>query len=364
MEDLFARVANLVGLAPAKADDFALLAALYVTAALFLLLAYVLAGQVWVERHSVRYVTAKGAQRMSGFWGEWFLFTACTGVVIVALTFTSVDFTELISRNARSVAFGFAVVLAIYTIYAFTVVRDAAAEGKDSAYIARLRNAYCGYAFYSVVFFACGALVVVLLGLQFVEDSKQFAAQAEVVRGTLAKAQAVSADTGRVAADRVRPSLAYLEEANGAIALATDRLQDQMNPTFLFAACIFFVNILIVATPIRYAFVSGAVAITQVSTSIAISGIFIVGLWIYFNSYAVLIEHSLRALQYVRPDPALGDWEATKRYNEIVIDLTGRRNLFGFVRAVGGEGSGLALFAAGIQFTVDRVAARDKPAEA
>jgi hypothetical protein len=134
-----------------------------------------------------------------------------------------------------------------------------------------------------------------------------------------------------------------------------------MNPTFLFAASIFFVNILIAATPIKNAFLSGARAITQVSTAIAIGGVLLMGLLIYFGSYSVLIEEALKALAHVRPDPALGEWEATRRYNEVVVELNARRNLLGFAGAMGGEGSGVAIFAAGIQFAVDRTT---KPKEA
>lgn len=120
----------------------------------------------------------------------------------------------------------------------------------------------------------------------------------------------------------------------------------------------FFVNVLIVATPIRRAFLSGARAITQVTTATAIGGILLIGLFIYFGSYSVMIDDALRALAPLRPDPALGAWEATQRYNEIVVDLNARRNLLGFAGAMGGEGSGLALFAAAIQFAVDRAADR------
>ena len=353
------RIRESLGLGVGDANDLALLLALYVVAIAFLLLSYVLAGQVWVERHSVRYATPKGERRISGFWGELFLFTACAGVVVVALLATDVGFIDFALENLRWTAIVLSGVFLIYLVYAIGVVRSAGKEGKDRAYVARLRNAYIAYAFYTVTFFACGALVVALLGLEFVADRSVFNAEARHILETLAQAQAAAADPARDAAARVHASLAYVEDANGGVAIATNLLQDQMNPTFLFAACVFFVNILIVATPIKRAFLAGATAITQVTTAIAIGGILLVGLFIYFSSYSVMIEHALAALAPLRPDPSLGEWEATQRYNEILVDLNARRNLLGFAGAMGGEGSGLALFAAAIQFAVDRASGRE-----
>ena len=347
-------LASLFGLPPAEGDDLELLAAIYVVAVGFLLWSYVLAGYVWVERHSVHYTTEKGEQRVSGFWGELFLFTACALVVVVALAFTSVDFTDIFVRHAGGVALGFVAVFMIYLIYAFSVVRAAKKEGKNAAYQTCLRNAYCAYAVYSVIFFACGALVVVLLGFEFYTDKAAFDAQAAEVLNTLRQAQTASL-SGQIGA-----SLAYLEDANGGVAMATNTLQDQMNPTFLFAACVFAVNVLLVATPVKNVFLKGAAAITQVTTAVAIGCIILIGLLIYFGSYTVLIEDALQMMAGVRPDPALGEWEATRRFNEIVVELNARRNLLGFAGAISGEGSGIALFAGGIQFAVDRVAGGGK----
>lgn len=351
------QIAETLGLSARDAGDLSLLFVLYVVAVAFLLLSYVLAGQVWVERHSVRYKAASGQERrMSGFWGEFFLVTACAGVVVVALLFTDVGLIDFALGNLQWLAIVLGGVALIYIFYAIGVVRTAAKEGHDHDYVGRLRNAYIAYSVYTVTFFACGALVVILLGLEFAADRTVFDAQAQTIMQTLRDAQAAAADPVRDAAGRTSASLAYLEDANGGVAIATNLLQDQMNPTFLFAACIFFVNILIVATPIKRAFLSGATTITQVTTALAIGGILLIGLFIYFSSYAVLIEDALAAIEALRPDPALGEWEATQRYNEIVVDLNARKNLLGFAAAMGGEGSGVALFAAAIQFTVDRAA--------
>jgi hypothetical protein len=340
---------DFLGLTPAEADDLYLLAAIYVIAVGFLLWAYVLAGQVWVERHSVHYKTETGMARVSGFWGEWVLFTACACVVVVALLFTSVDFSEMMARNWGNVGIGFVAVFLIYLVYAWSVVRAARNAGALPEYRHRLRNAYVSYAVYSVLFFAFGALVVVLLGFEFFEDKVAFDHEMRGVFAALDQAKAYSA-TGQLDA-----SLAFIEDANGRMAIATNQLQDQLNPTFLFAACVFLLNILIAATPIKNAFMSGAKAITQVTTAIAIGGIIVMGMLVYFGSYAVMIDTALLRIDEIRPNPAAGAWEAMQRYNQIVVDLSAKKNLLGFAGAMGGEGSGIAAFAGGIQFTVDRV---------
>jgi hypothetical protein len=133
-----------------------------------------------------------------------------------------------------------------------------------------------------------------------------------------------------------------------------------MNPVFVFAAVIFAVNILIVLSPIRHAFMQGAIDLTHILTAIAVTGILVAGFVSYFVSYADVIQDTLARMQAARPDAALGAWELSQRYNEMLVQLNRSKNLLGFVQAIGGEGSGLALFAAAIQFTLDRLPSRSE----
>lgn len=132
-----------------------------------------------------------------------------------------------------------------------------------------------------------------------------------------------------------------------------------MNPVFIFAAVIFAVNILIVLSPIRQAFMQGAIDLTHILTAIAVAGILIAGFVSYFVSYADVIQDTLLRMQGARPSASLGAWELSQRYNEMVVELNRSKNLLGFAQAIGGEGSGLALFAAAIQFTLDRIPGRE-----
>lgn len=345
--------------------DLTALGVAYAIGVLFLMLGYIAAGQVWVERHSIQLSGPGMPRRVSGFWGEWFLFTACAAVAVTVRCFTDVAIVEdvLLPHAGAALAVIFAVAL-IVIVYSTAVVSGARRDGKDAAYRGRLQRGYLFYAVYAAIIFAGGLMVLGLLGVEFAHDQQDFNRQAEAVSQSVDAAVRVSQQPGDPV-EVARRALTYLEDALGEIAVSQNILQDQMNPVFIFAAVIFAVNILIVLSPIRSAFMQGAIDLTHILTAIAVGGIVIAGFVSYFLSYAQVIQHTLLAMEAARPNADLGAWELSQRYNEMVVELNRSKNLLGFVQAVGGEGSGLALFAAGIQFTVDRIPSRaDRAAEA
>jgi hypothetical protein len=338
--------------------DFTALAGAYVIGVTALLLGYVFAGPVWVERHSIQLTGPGRPRRVSGFWGEFFLFTACAGVAVTVRAFTDLAIVRDVLAPHAGVAFGvFVFVLGLVLLYSQSVVAGAKREGKDARYCARLRAAYLPYAFYAAILFAGGIMVIALLGAEFAHDQADFNAQADHVRASVEAARQ-GAQAGGDPLEAARHALTYLEDALGEIAVSQSLLQDQMNPVFIFAAVIFAVNILIVLSPIRSAFMQGAIDLTHILTGVAVGGIVVAGFVSYFLSYGPVIQDTLTGMEAVRPPAALGAWELSQRYNEMIVDLNKSRNLLGFVQAVGGEGSGLALFAAGIQFTLDRIPGR------
>jgi len=327
----------------------------YALGVVALLLGYVFAGPVWVERHSIQLSGPGMPRRVSGFWGEFFLFTACAGVALTVRVFTDVAIVaDLLIPNAGAALSVFVTVLALVLIYSMSVVAGAKREGKNSGYRARLRAAYLPYAVYAAILFAGGIMVLALLGVEFAHDQRDFNAQADLVRASVDAATSSMAASGDPLAAAAR-ALTFLEDAIGEIAVSQGILQDQMNPVFIFA-----VNILIVLSPIRSAFMQGAIDLTHILTAIAVAGILIAGFVSYFVSYAEVIQDTLARMQAAHPDAALGAWELSRRYNEMVVELNRSKNLLGFAQAIGGEGSGLALFAAAIQFTVDRIPGREQ----
>lgn len=345
--------------------DLIALVTAYAIGVLFLLLGYVLAGPVWVERHSIQLSGPGMPRRVSGFWGEFFLFTACAAVAAIVRAFTDVAIVRdvLLPYGGWALA-AFGAVLLMILVYSQSVVAGAKRAGKDRKYCARLRAAYAPYAIYSAIIFGGGVMVIALLSVEFLHDQHDFNTQADVVRHSIDAAIGAS----RAAGDQLeaaRRGLTFLEDAIGEIAVSQNILQDQMNPVFIFAAVIFAVNIFIVLSPIRSAFMQGAIDLTHILTAIAVGGVLIAGFVSYFLSYSVVIQDTLARMEAVRPPAALGAWELSQRYNEMVVELNRSKNLLGFVQAIGGEGSGLALFAAAIQFTLDRIPGRsERKAEA
>jgi hypothetical protein len=340
--------------------DLTSLAIAYVIGVALLFAGYAAAGPVWVERHSIQLAGPGMPRRVSGFWGEWTLFTACAAVAATVRAFTDVA----IVRDVLAPHWGWALLViaavsAIVIVYSRSVVAGAKRDGKDLLYRQRLSAAYVPYAVYSAILFAGGIMVLGLLLVEFVHDQQAFNTQAAIVRQSVDSAIAAvtnNADT----LEGARRALTHLEDAIGDIAVSQNLLQDQMNPVFIFAAVIFAVNILIVLSPIRQAFMQGAIDLTHILTAVAIAGILIAGFVSYFVSYAQVIQDTLARMEAARPPAELGAWELSQRYNAMVVELNRSKNLLGFAQAIGGEGSGLALFAAGIQFMLDRIPGREE----
>lgn len=338
--------------------DLTALAVAYAIAIGLLALGYALAGPVWVERHSIQLAGPGRPRRVSGFWGEWVLCSGCAAVVAIVRAFTDVAIVrDVLAPNWAWALLVVASVALTVWAYSFSVVAGARRDGKDAAYRRRLASAYVPYAGYSAILFAGGIMVLSLLAVEFAHDQRDFDAQAAIVSQSVT--QAVSVTQGATdPLEGARHALTYLEDAIGEIAVSQNILQDQMNPVFIFAAVIFAVNILIVLSPIRQAFMQGAIDLTHILTAIAIAGILIAGFVSYFASYAQVIQDTLARMEAARPAASLGAWELSQRYNEMVVELNRSKNLLGFAQAIGGEGSGLALFAAAIQFTLDRIPGR------
>ncbi len=341
--------------------DFITLGTAYAIGVLFLALGYVFAGPVWVERHSIQLTGPGRPRRVSGFWGEFTLFSACALVFVIIRFFTATRIVaDVTAPHLLFTLSVFLAVIALIWLYSSSVIAGARRDGKDRIYRERLAAAYAAYAPYAAILFAGGILVIALLACEFARDQVGFNAQAGLIMTTVNQA-VHAAHAGGDAAAAARQALTYLEDAMGDLAISQNLLQEQMNPVFIFAAAIFLVNILIVLSPIRSAFMQGAIDLTHILTGVAIGGIVIEGFLSYFLSYSQVIQHMLAAMEGARPPASLGAWELSQRYNEMVVQLNRSRNLLGFAQAIGGSGSGLALFAAGIQFTVERIPRRERP---
>ncbi|MES1202847.1 MAG: hypothetical protein ABUS57_15530, partial [Pseudomonadota bacterium] len=357
------------GVSTPKLFDGALVLGAYLIGILSLHLGFRAGGRTWVRRHGLVWRSGKKRRLVSGFYPEMLIFTACAILVLVVdLAITRVSLIETLAGWPTLSAGVVAAVIAIVVVYSVHTVLAARTDPAEKpGDVRRLARAYTAYAPYSIVLFCGGSIVLVMLVRQFGFDQQAFNAAAAHVQDVLGKAEALHArHLAALPSDRTLAAFDYaqalstIENAFGQITLATNLLQDQMNPVFIFATAVFAVNILIRFTPAKNAFLDGARNMTLVSTAAAIGLCVLFGLYVYFYSYADLLEAAIQKLSGLGPSPALGAWDMTQRYNEVFVALNERKNLFGFLKAIGGEGSGIATFAFGVQFALDRLADRDE----
>lgn len=357
------------GVSPAKAHDALLVAIGYALGLLSLHLGYRFGGRTWVRRHGLVWRAGKRRKLVSGFYPEMLIFTACSALVLVVdCAAPNVTLASTLSERA-GLSFGaLAFVTLIVAGYSWQTITAAKRDPDEKpGDVRRLARAYTAYAPYSIILFCGGTLVLIMLARQFGFDQAAFDLEAGRVRALFAQAQSLQAAHVQmigVDAEQARvlyaQTLATIETAHGRLSLATTLLQDQMNPVFIFATAVFAINILIRFTPAKNAFLDGARNMTMVSTALAIGLCFLFGLYTYFHSYAGLLADAINRMHQLAPDSRLGAWEMTQRYNEVFVALNERKNLFGLIKAIGGEGSGMATFVFGVQFALERLADREE----
>jgi hypothetical protein len=366
MEDFL----QATGISPAKLHDAAATGVFYLIGLLSLYLGYRGGGRTWVRRHGLVWRSGRKRRLISGFFPEMLIFTACAVLLLVVdLAAPNVTLLSTVAASPGlslgAVAF-VAIVVIVYSFYAVRSARDDPAERAGDR--KRLARAYTAYAPYSIILFCGGALVLIMLARQFAVDQIGFDAEAGRVRALFSQAQGLHAAHLRAltggdvsGAEQIyAQALSTIETAQGRLSLATTLLQDQMNPVFIFATAVFAVNILIRFTPAKNAFLDGARSMTLVSTALAIGLCFLFGLYTYFHSYAGLLTDAITRMHQIAPDSRLGAWEMTQRYNEVFVALNERKNLFGLIKAIGGEGSGMATFVFGVQFALERLSDREE----
>jgi hypothetical protein len=365
VDDLF----STLGLDPAKACDVLLVGVAYLAALISLHLGYRAGGRTWVRRHGLVWREGKKRKLISGFYPECLIITACAILVLVVdAAIPNVTLWRVMTQYPGYALGALAFVVLVVVVYSFKTVSGARGDPAEKpSDVRRLARAYTAYAPYSIILFCGGALVLIMLALQFGHDQRVFDSEAAHVRALFAEAtrlhathlKALSVDPQQ-ASFAYAQSLATIETAHGRLSLATNLLQDQMNPVFIFATAVFALNILIRFTPAKNAFLDGARSATMVSTAGAIGLCFLFGLITYFHSYAGLLADCIASMSRLAPESRLGAWDMTQRYNELFVSLNERKNLFGLIKAVGGEGSGMATFAFGVQFALERVADREE----
>lgn len=345
---------------PSAATDVLIIGLVYLLAVALLRLAYRRSGRVWVLRHCIVLPGRGRRTYVEGHVGEAVIASFAALAALVVLYFTpDVSLAGILVRWWWIAALILAFVLGCIHLYSRQVIGEAVRAGRRRVYCRRLGAAYSVYNLYSACLFGMGAMILLMLAGQFVHDGAILAREsADIVRiFEEARLTAAAAADGpaEASAEAYAQALAHAEAGFGRIALANKLLQIQFNPMFIFAGTLIAINILINYSPLKHMFMGEAVVMTAAFTygPLIIIGVF--ALAVYLGSYETMLQASLEQLRAFTPPSSLGDWELSQRHAQMVSEISNARNIFGFGRAVGGEGGGFAILVWGVQTALEKI---------
>lgn len=321
-------------------------------------LAYVIAGPIWVKRHSLRFRVGKTVRRTSGAYGEIALISFAAAMVwLIDSAGKDVSLAGLI-RDYPLPVLATAIVVGL-VVYIHGIRTALAAEPDERG---RLVLTYLVYGIYSLIIFAVGAVVVALLVMQAISDTQSLSALADKVISGLPAGAGSGAGSGGSDADLIRSiELSYLDMQS-----LLSEAEDSMTPVFMFMAGIFAINLAVRLTPLRSLFINNAVLLTMVSTLIGLLAVVAVGTWTYVGNYSAVITHYVEALAGLR-----GQAEAMRpfyvmRYSEIMVEMLDQKSLLSFVTRISSEWGGVAAALGLAQWVVqqfNRPEAEESPGE-
>ena len=291
-------------------------------------LAYVIAGPIWVKRHSLRFRVGKTVRRTSGAYGEIAIVTFAAAMVwLIDSAGKDVSLGGLIA-DYPIFALGAAVVVGL-VVYIHGIRTALAAEPDERV---RLFFTYLVYGIYSLTVFAIGTVVVALLVMQAIADTQTLSSLADkAIAGLPAGGAGSDADLIRSVEFSYLDMQSLLSEA-----------EDSMTPVFMFMAGIFAINLAIRLTPLRSLFINNAVLLTMISTLIGLLAVVAVGTWTYVGNYAAVITHYVDALDGLRPQAEAMRPFYVMRYSEIMVEMLDQKSLLSFVSRISSQWGGVA----------------------
>jgi hypothetical protein len=300
----------------------------WLLAVVSVVLAYIIAGPVWVRRHSLKFRVGKSVRRTSGAYGEIALVTF-GALMVWMLDSASRDVTLGGIISARPLATTGAMVAVGLIVYVHGIRTAFAAEPDERV---PLFFTYLVYGVFSLIFFAGGAALVALLVQQTMTDAASLKALAQ---GAIASIPGPDVSDGNVLMRGLE--LSYLD-----IQFMLSQAEQSMTPVFVFMAGIFSINLAVRLTPLRSLFINNAVLLTMVSTLIGLAAVLVIGTWTYVGSYASVISDYVDALEGLRGQMGGVKPEFVSRYSQITIEMMQQKSLLNFITRVSSEWGGIA----------------------
>ncbi|MEZ5997489.1 MAG: hypothetical protein R3B98_02205 [Hyphomonas sp.] len=291
-------------------------------------LAYIIAGPVWVKRHSLRFRVGKSERRVSGAYGEIAVVTFAAAMVwLIDSAGKDVSLLGIITRYpvaTLAAAIGVGLIVYIHGI------RTAFAAEPHERW--PLFFTYLVYGIYSLLIFSGGAAVIALLVAQAMADSAHLSGLAQVAIGNLPSGAGADQDTLMRGIE-----LSYLDMQN-----LLSQAEDSMTPVFVFMAGIFAINLAVRLTPLRSLFINNAVLLTMVSTLIGVTSVLVVGAWTYIGNYSGVITQYVDALTGLREPASHMQPTFIARYGAVTIEMMDKKSLLSFVTSVSSQWGGVA----------------------
>nr|WP_321359073.1 hypothetical protein [uncultured Hyphomonas sp.] len=300
----------------------------WLVAIVTVVLAYIIAGPIWVKRHSLRFRVGKTVRRTSGAYGEIAIVSFAAAMVwLIDSAGNDVSLGRMIADYPVPVVSAAVLVGLIVYIHG---IRTAFAADPDERW--RLFFTYMVYGIYSLIVFAVGAVVAALLVMQAMADTQHLS--------LLADAAIAGLPNGPVAGngDLIRSiEFSYLDMQSLLTAA-----EESMTPVFMFMAGIFAINLAIRLTPLRSLFINNAVLLTMISTLIGVLAVLAVGIWTYIGNYSAVITQYVDAMAALRPQAARMHPDYVIRYSEIMVEMMDQKSLLSFVTRISSEWGGVA----------------------
>ena len=298
-------------------------------ALLAVMLAYWIAGDIWVRRHSLRFNVGSSEVRWSGAVGEMLIVTfAAALVIIIDLASPGVSLDEAMLAHPTLVAGVFGFVALVVYIHGY---RTAWAAERDER--VRLAFTYTVYGVYSLVVFAVGAMLIYLLLDQFRQDFSLFS---ETSGSIIARLDQLEGASTTDQATRIL-ELSYLDTQK--LLASTEQ---SMSPVFILMAGIFSINLAVRLTPLRALFINNAVLLTQLSTLVGLLAVLVAGGWVYVGSYTTFLDTFIGRLDSLEEMVSQEFPGTLSRYSEIYLDAVSQKSLVGFITRMSNEWGGLA----------------------
>ncbi|WP_301057698.1 hypothetical protein [Ponticaulis sp.] len=295
----------------------------FLIASVSAILAYWIAGPIWIREHGIRVKAGAIDIRLSGAIGEIVLIGAAA-LLLYLVDFVSdkSSIADLFSEYGTLLWAGVAVVSAIVILYGiYTAVTAPAGEKRPLFFTYLVYNAY------SIIFFVGGFLLALIIIQQTSRNGQAFEA-----RGADILAYFASNPSSPRALE-----LSFID-----LQILLGQVELYMVPAFIFMAGIFVINIVIRYTPIYGVFRESARNITHATTAVGVLTVLGVAGWVYVDQYARLIDDFLAQMYVMREGALPEDPDFLERYGTIYLTLDDQKSILGYIGRLANEWGGLA----------------------